>query len=154
MDSEFFNKYVVMPQVVIYKNLFNKNELKKFYNLMELYENDISNFEITNEEESTRNDNHGILPKEMQNISPLNEWVPWHTFGKKTFFNHKSMPDNLSDKNIKFLYEFREKLYSIFSIVFKDYINQWSESGYWADYIDNWKLNEPGATRMQLANAR
>ena len=70
---------------------------------------------------------------------------------RKQFFNFKQMPDNLSDENLKFLYEFREKLYSIFSVVFKDYIDEWSASGYWPEYIDNWKLNEPGAGRMHYS---
>ena len=119
------NKYQVMPQVVIYRDMFDKQELQKFYDLMDLYENDTSQFAITHEELSTRGDNHGVLPQEKEDVSPLNEWVPWHTFGKKTFFNFKQMPESLSDENLKFLYEFREKLYGIFSIVFKEYIDEW-----------------------------
>ena len=145
------NKYEVMPQVVIYRDMFDKEDLKRFYSLMDLYENDTSQFEITHEELSTRGDNHGVLPKEMADISPINEWVPWHTFGKKTFFNSKQKPADISDDNLEFLYSFREKLYDIFAVVFKDYINEWSESGYWPEYIDNWKLNEAGAGRMHYS---
>ena len=141
-----------MPQVVIYRDMFDKEDLKRFYSLMDLYENDTSQFEITHEELSTRGDNHGVLPKEMADISPINEWVPWHTFGKKTFFNSKQKPADISDDNLEFLYSFREKLYDIFAVVFKDYINEWSESGYWPEYIDNWKLNEAGAGRMHYSD--
>lgn len=145
------NKYQVMPQVVIYRDMFDKDELKRFYDLMDLYENDTSHFEITHEELSTRGDNHGVLPQEKEDISPLNEWVPWHTFGKKTFFNFKQKPAHIEDENIEFLYNFRQKLYDTFAVVFKDYIDEWSDSGYWPDYIDNWKLNEQGATRMHYS---
>lgn len=145
------NKYQVMPQVVIYRDLFDKDELKRFYDLMDLYENDTSEFEIVHEEDSTRGDNHGTLPIEQRDNSPINKWVPWHTFGKKTFFNFKHRPNVIEDENIKFLYDFREKLYSIFKIVFDDYINEWSESGYWPEYIDNWELNGPGSTRMHYS---
>jgi len=48
------NKYQVMPQVVIYRDMFDKQELQKFYDLMDLYENDTSQFAITHEELSTR----------------------------------------------------------------------------------------------------
>ena len=96
------NKYQVMPQVVIYRDMFDKQELQKFYDLMDLYENDTSQFAITHEELSTRGDNHGVLPQEKEDVSPLNEWVPWHTFGKKTFFNSKQKPSSIEDENIEF----------------------------------------------------
>ena len=145
------NKYQVMPQVVIYRDMFNKEDLRRFYDLMDFYENDTSEFEIVHEEDSTRGDNHGVLPIEERNASPINKWVPWHTFGKKTFFNFKHRPNVIEDENIKFLYDFREKLYSVFKIVFDDYINEWSKSGYWPDYIDNWELNSPNSTRMHYS---
>jgi hypothetical protein len=141
-------KYTVMPQVVVYKDLFSKEELQKFYSLLQMYDTDISGIEITNEEESMRKDDHGVLPLEEQKDSPLNNWVPWHTFGKKTFFNFTKKPEGLEDENLIFLYDFREKLYQVFGEVFKDYIDEWSDSGYWPEYIDNWNINNDKATRM------
>ena len=34
MDLEFFNKYIVMPKVVIYKDIFDLEYLKNIYNLI------------------------------------------------------------------------------------------------------------------------
>lgn len=142
------DKYQVMPQVVVYRNMFTKEDLERFYSLMDLYESDTSQFDIVNEEDSTRGDNHGAKPEEQDNDSPINLWVPWHTFGKKTFFNFKQKPEGLTDDNLIFLYDFREKLSNVFQSVFKDYINEWSESGYWPDYITSWELDQPDISRF------
>lgn len=142
------DKYQVMPQVVVYRNMFSKEDLERFYNLMDLYENDTSQFDIVNEEDSTRGDNHGIKPIEQDDQSPINMWVPWHTFGKKTFFNFKQKPSDLTDENLIFLYDFREKLSLVFKSVFKDYIQEWSQSGYWPDYITSWEMDQPDISRF------
>jgi hypothetical protein len=142
------NKYQVMPQVVVYRDMFEKEELVRFYELMDKYETDTSSYTVVHEEDSTRGDNHGTPPPEQDDDSPINSWVPWHTFGKKTFYNWKQKPKNLVDEDLIFLYDFREKLLTVFKSVFKDYIDEWSQSGYWPDYITSWELNRPHISRF------
>ena len=134
-------KYEVMPQVVIYKDFFDKESLDRFYKISTEYGKMSEDLEVVDEERSTREDNHGTYPIESDDNYPINQWVPWYRFGQKTIFNYKT---NFEDKNedVVFMYEFRKRVYEVIDIVLKDYIKDWSDSGYWPDYIDDWSLGE------------
>lgn len=144
------NKYQVMPQVVVYKNLLNKEDLDRFYKLAVEYQGDMKNFDIVDQERSTREDNHGSDPIERDDDYPINEWVPWYKFGKKTLFNFKKKPDNASE-DIKFLHDFRDSVYEMLQSILNDYISEWSDSGYWPEYIDDWSIGSHGNKRLNFS---
>ena len=110
MDLEFFNKHILMPQVVVYKNMFEKKELNNFLSILKKYENDIKNFEKTSGNNLVSN-NHGINPIYIhENENPLKVWVPWYDYGKKTILTNKNMPEEIKNLDFKFLYEFKNKI--------------------------------------------
>lgn len=141
-------KYTVMPQVVAYQNMFNKSDLDRFISILKKTENSVENFEVVSALDSMLMDNHGTLPVEKDDQSPLNEWVPWHTFGLKNFYNDKKRPDNLVDEDLIFLYEFRDKIYDSFLIAYKDYRDEWEHKGEWPDYVTNWDLKVPSRDQL------
>ena len=57
-------------------------------------------------------DYHGFEPQENDDENPLSSWVPWYTFGSKTVFNHKKIPNNYNfdNENYEKLNEAREEV--------------------------------------------
>jgi len=140
MDLESFNKYIVMPKVVVYKNVFDIEYLNNIYNLIINSETDSKDIAWAKPEESATIDYHGTDPFERNDCNPLNFWVPWYDFGTKTFFNNKEFI-NINDNNYKNLYEFKKLIFEKFDKIFIDYKNDWSTSNYWPNYMNNWNLN-------------
>lgn len=157
MDLGSFNKYIVMPKVVVYKNIFNKKDLDNFLRIIKKSENNIDNFEKVSGDMILKT-NHGIDPIELENESPINVWVPWYDFGSKTILNYKQMPDNIKDEDLIFVYKFRNIIFDVCDKIFEDYKNDWSNSSYWANYVTNWEIQHPfnpfknKNSKMQLGN--
>ena len=152
MDLEFFNKHILMPQVVVYKNMFEKKELNNFLSILKKYENDIKNFEKTSGNNLVSN-NHGINPIYIhENENPLKIWVPWYDYGKKTILTNKNMPEEIKNLDFKFLYEFKNKILKNFNIIFQDYKNEWSNQSDWPNYLDDWNKLELGEIEILKHN--
>ena len=153
MDSEYFDnidvsdKHIVIPQVVIYKNLFDKNYLKEIVNILEKdekkYQEDIKQMREKIDYahiDSLISDYHGFEPQDLNNENPLATWVPWYSFGSKTIFNNRRFLDNFNNKDYEKLNEFKNKLEFIFYKIYLDYTNDWKNSEHWAVHLTNWNL--------------
>ena len=156
MDLEFFNnidvsnKYSIIPKVVVYKNLFCKNYLKEIVDILKKDENQYQKNILKMREEfdyvllnSLITDNHGFEPQENDDDNPLSSWVPWYTFGSKTVFNHKKIPNNYNfdNENYEKLNEFKNKIELVLYKIYLDYINDWKDSEYWPIHLKNWNLH-------------
>lgn len=133
------NKYNVMPQVVVYKDLFDLDKINKFISFLKKSENDIKDFNVVDPEDSSKKDFHGKDPEFRTDFGPINTWVPWYTYGIKTFLNN-SVYNDLDSDDIKFLYDFKNEFNDTLFKIFDDYRKDWQGSGYWPEYIDDWKV--------------
>lgn len=148
------NKIVIMPLVSIYKDIFDLKEIEKFLEIIKHSETDSSNIKTTLPEESTRSENHGEYPKEREDDSPINYWVKWYNFGTKTVINMKDRPKKINDKDIEFLYDFRNKIYDLIIKIFEDYKVDWEKNEGWPDYVDDWTLESPLIDRKKRRRMR
>jgi hypothetical protein len=145
-------KFTVMPQVVVYQDMFEEKDLYRFVELMKKYETPVDRSTAVSALESMLSDNHGENPHEKNDLSPINEWVPWHTFGLKNFYNDKIKPEGLNDPDLEFLYDFREKIYDAYAIAYKDYREEWAEKGEWPSYVTDWNLKITGKDSFSRSN--
>jgi hypothetical protein len=128
-----------MPQVVVYKDLFDSEYIYKFIDILKRSENYTKKEDVVDPEDSSKKDSHGKDPEFRRDFGPINTWVPWYTYGIKTFLNN-SIVDEFDTEDIKFLYEFKNKFNKILLNIFNDYRKEWRSSAHWPDYIDDWDI--------------
>ena len=135
-------KYYVMPKVVVYKNTFEKKDLDRFYKILNSTNQDVSDFIASDSSLGTTIDFHGEHPKESNDSFPIDSWVPWYTFGVRSTISQKRRPNNLTDEDLVFLYDFRDKLEKKFFMIVKDYVCEWSQVQPWPEWIDSWNVEK------------
>lgn len=136
------NKYSVMPQVVVYKDLLDPKDVSRFLSILKKSETDVDGFEVIDPGYSSKRDMHGVNPEEREEFGPINTWVPWYNYGTKTFISNKQPNLNILNEDIEFAYKFRDHFSSVLTQVFNDYRSEWSNSGYWAEYINDWSIKD------------
>jgi len=86
--------FEVMENVVIYQDLFSKEDLANILSVLKDSETDISN--IKKPGIDSVYDDHGIQPEPRNDGSIIKKWAPWYTFGSRTIFDH-TVKENDSD---------------------------------------------------------
>ena len=123
-------KIKIMPKVVVYKELLSNEEINEMLTVIKDSENTIENYYAIPPEESSYRDKHGIQPMEKDDVSIINSWTPWYTYGSKTILNNRGLivTENLSNKK-EFI--MKQKIVDLLRKVHKDYMSD-------EDHIDGW----------------
>jgi hypothetical protein len=123
-------KIKIMSKVVVYKDLLSDEEINEMLTIIKDSENSIESYYAIPPEESSYVDEHGIQPMEKDDISIINSWTPWYTYGSKTILNNKELivTEN-SDNKKEFL--MRQKIIDLLRKVHKDYMSD-------EDHVDGW----------------
>lgn len=132
-------KIKIMPKVVVYKDLFGQEEIQDILKTIRDSENSIEDYYATPPEESAYRDEHGIQPMPKDDVSIINKWTPWYTYGSRTILNNRNLinTDNLSNKKEFVL---RGKIINLLNLVHKDYMQDLENLEGWPYEIDNLDL--------------
>jgi len=138
-------KYSIMPQISVYKDMFDIKEIERFLLLAKKSRDaDQTKSNFVSAEDATYADVHGDLSLELDDNSIFNTWVQWHEFGNKTFINRKEILSNEKDPDLIFLSEFRRKIFDAIDTIYLDYVEEWGEKGEWPDFpAGDWVINAP-----------
>lgn len=133
------NKITLMPQVVVYQDVFTNDELNLLLNQIHESQKDMPEVDHLNPEESAYWDNHGPQPQPRGDNSLIYTWTQWYTFGMKSAWGWPV--DLVRDKKehligSKILRKSIEKVHA-------DYLNDWRYNGRWTYDIDHWDISAP-----------
>lgn len=123
-------KIKIMPKVVVYKDMLSAEEIDEILTIIKESENSIESYYAIPPEESSYRDAHGIQPMQKDDISIINSWTPWYTYGSKTILNNRGLivTENADNKK-EFL--MKEKIVNLLREVHRDYMCD-------EDHIDGW----------------
>jgi hypothetical protein len=134
----------IMPKVTVYKDLFTKEQLDFFMDVVRKSENSIDDMQKTAPEDSAYTDTHGQQPIVKDDASIIDIWTPWYTFGSRSKMNRKPLSKKQQDSNLD-QFKFRTAVYDAYDKVHKDYINTWKDSPGWPSFVNKWTPNtDPG----------
>lgn len=131
------NKTVIMPQVVVYQNIFSQETLDYFLKTIKDSENSLENFKITRPEESAYRDFHGDQPFIIDDSHLIMHWTPWYTFGARSKIADIGMPREKNPEQ----YDLSEMASKAFKDVYEDYISMYKNSD-WPEFVD-WEEKDP-----------
>lgn len=134
------DKFVVMPQVVVYQNMFSEEQVKKILEVVQQSETYTADINPTAPEESAINDFHGDQPYLENDYDLIMKWMPWYTFGLRSKVSEKYV-DPVHHEYNKEQYDFREKVKGIINDIFYDYANDYKDSQ-WPEFIDHWYIDQ------------
>jgi hypothetical protein len=134
------NKIKIMDQINIYRNVFSEYQLNLLLNEIKKSETLVNEIKITKPEDSAFFDYHGDFPQKKEDGSCINTWVPWYTYGTKSFWS----PPKKQNKNKKLnnlqeigFYLVSDALHKIHN----DYVNEYKNTGTWTYNIEDWSLH-------------
>lgn len=133
------NKTIIIPQVVVYQNVFTDEEIKNFYKIISESETDISNYKVTAPEESAINDFHGLQPYLQKENDLIMQWVPWYNFGFRSKLV-KSTPDAQKNKYDIDQYNMKEKIIKNLLNIFNEYSESYKDAE-WPNFVTSWELS-------------
>lgn len=131
------NKFEIIPQVMVYKNVLSDKDIDFLLAQIKKSENDIDGIEYARPEDSAYYDAHGSQPEERKDGSLIYTWTPWYTFGSRSIWGYCKDPYSKDSQYIgsKMIKDTLVKVHN-------DYCKQWSDSGRWTYSIKNWSLEE------------
>jgi len=131
------NKTTIMPQVVVYRDIFSEEDLNLLMNEIQKSELNIDGMDYALPEDSAYFDKHGPQPENRNDGSLIYTWTPWYTFGSRSIWSNI---ENQNDNSLQAA-GFRI-IKNAISIVHLDYIKNWSKENFWNDKINDWNLSD------------
>lgn len=130
------DKITIMPQVVVYKNMFSDDDIN--FILKQIYDSEPETEELNDDSEeiSAYKDIHGVQPAERNDGSLIYTWTPWYTFGSKSIWSNNPNTNFYDQK------KGIDILTNALHVVHSDYINEWKNKGIWTYDVKKWELDK------------
>jgi len=134
-------KIKIMPKVVVYKDLLSDEDVLDMIQIIKDSENSIDEYYATPPEESSYKDEHGIQPMIKNDISIINTWTPWYTYGSKSILNNRGLI-SIDGADNKKEFAMRGKIKNILTKAHNDYVQDQDHIDGWPYEITNLNLND------------
>lgn len=129
------DKLLIMPQVVVYRNMFSEEEINFLLNEINKTKSYILELDKKSLEASAYMDQHGPQPEDRGDGSSIYTWAPWYTFGIKSIWSNKENATNDGQKKgFKIIQDVLHKVHL-------DYVSDWKSVGVFPYDVKNWNLN-------------
>ena len=126
-----------MPQVVVYQDIFSKEQLDYFLKTIKESENSLENYKVTAPEESAYNDFHGAQPSIIDDNHLIMNWTPWYTFGSRSKIANMHIKRDQNPSQ----YDLNKAALEMFDSVYDDYISDYGDAE-WPEFVD-WTETDP-----------